>query len=572
MHIVGANAHGRIDRGRELATEAREGGIIEEIRLENSVRNPQRSASMFDLILYDLCRREPNLRLLLNTSVVSARVERNRVVSATAIRPSTEEEFTIGARVYVDCTGDGRLAAEAGAAFMEGREGRDDFGESLAPERADRKRLGSTLLMQARRHDRPCPFTPPPWVRRFTRHDLRHRLYAVPGEETPTLEYGCWWVEWGGELDTIADNELIRDELAAIALGVWDHIKNGAAAERWDAACWALEWFGFVPGKRESRRFIGRHILTQNDLTAARSFPDAIAYGGWPLDLHPPGGIDAADELPCAQHPLPFLYSIPLRACVARDLDNLMFAGRNISATHVAFSSTRVMATCAAIGQGAGTAAAVAVEREIEPSALAESDQVVREIQQQLLRDDAFLLGVEHEDASDLARLAEIRASSSEADGEPEQIRSGVTRAVHGELGAAPGTVRQDTHRWMSDSSVPLPAWIELRWPQPISIGEVRIVFDTGLHRHLTLTHHDGYASRMCWGAGQPETVRDYSLLVESSGTWEQVDQVGENYQRLRVHRMSCPDVDALRLVIERTWGCKQARICEIRVYGLESG
>jgi flavin-dependent dehydrogenase len=154
MHIVGANGTGSFDRGSELETEAREAGIIEEIRLDNCVLNPQRSASMFDLILYDKCRAEPNLTLLLNTTVTAVRKRGDRIEFATAERQSTEDRFEIYANVFVDCTGDGRLAVEAGAAFSEGREGREQFGETLAVDLGDRQRLGSTILLQARQHER----------------------------------------------------------------------------------------------------------------------------------------------------------------------------------------------------------------------------------------------------------------------------------------------------------------------------------------------------------------------------------------------------------------------------------
>ncbi|MEZ6049223.1 MAG: FAD-dependent oxidoreductase [Planctomycetaceae bacterium] len=197
MHIVGANGTGKSERGEELVTEAREGGIIEEIRLENAVHNPQRSSSMFDLILYDKCRTEPNLTLMLNTTIVGARVVNGRIVAVLGIRQSTEEEFLIRAKRYIDCTGDGRLGVEAGAPFMEGREDKAAYGESLAQETADNLRLGSTILIQARKHDRPMPYVAPSWVREFTKEELKLRLYAVPGDEEPTHEYGYWWAEWG---------------------------------------------------------------------------------------------------------------------------------------------------------------------------------------------------------------------------------------------------------------------------------------------------------------------------------------------------------------------------------------
>lgn len=118
MHIVGA-ANSR--RGKTLETEAREGGILEEILLENAVRNPQRSASMFDLILYEKCRAEPNLTLMLNTAVTGVRTDGKRIVSVRAARESTEHAFEIFADIFMDCTGDGRLGKEAGALFITGR-------------------------------------------------------------------------------------------------------------------------------------------------------------------------------------------------------------------------------------------------------------------------------------------------------------------------------------------------------------------------------------------------------------------------------------------------------------------
>ena len=130
MHIVGATG---LSGGQALETELREGGIIEEIRLDLAVHNPQRSPSMMDLVLYDKCRREPNLTLLLNTAVVGAEVRDGLIQSVQAENQGAEARFTISARIFVDCTGDGRLGVEAGAPYMQGREGRADFGERSGP-------------------------------------------------------------------------------------------------------------------------------------------------------------------------------------------------------------------------------------------------------------------------------------------------------------------------------------------------------------------------------------------------------------------------------------------------------
>jgi hypothetical protein len=563
MHVVGANGTGSSDRGAPLETEAREGGIIEEIRLENCVRNPQRSASMFDLILYEKCRAEPNLTLLLNTTVVGVEKSESRIVAAIAERQSTEDRFCIAAKIFVDCTGDGRLGFEAGAGFMEGRESREQFGETLALDASDNQRLGSTILLQARRHETAMPFVAPDWVREFSQKDLRLRLYANPGEEKPSHEYGYWWAEWGGTLDTIKDNEQIRDELLAIALGIWNHLKNGPKADTFQAENWALDWIGFLPGKRESRRFIGRHILTEHDILASREFADAIAYGGWSLDLHPPAGVDAPEDEPCVQHAVPYLYDIPLRSCVSRDVPNLMFAGRNISATHVAFSSTRVMATCATVGQGVGTAAALFVENRVALIDAEENPALIKKIQQRLLWDDAYLIGKSA--TPDTTARARITASS----GSPEPILTGQTRSVHGRTGAPPDRAKPGTHRWQSDAEAGLPASLTFEWDEPSMISEIQLVFDTGMHRHLTLSHHDGYTEKMMWGKPQPETVRDYTIDGLVDGCWIQVVTVSGNYLRLRRHPLGSSEANtftAIRVTVQATNGLDHARIMEIRL------
>src|SRR5690606_22185803 len=179
-------------------------------------------------------------------------------------------------------------------------------------------------------------------------------------------------------------------------------------------------------------------------------FKDTIAYGGWHMDLHPPDGVDAVDQMPCIQHPVPHLYEIPLGVCISNNVDNLMFAGRNISATHVAFASTRVMATCAVIGQGVGTAAALAVNHGVRPADISNDEKLVKVIQQRLLRDGVFLPGILNEDPLDLARNARIRASSEHSEGRAMNVISGQTRSVHGENGVPADRTIPGTHRWMS--------------------------------------------------------------------------------------------------------------------------
>ena len=544
MHIVGANFR---------RPGARESGLIEELRLEDAVRNPMRSPAMWDVLLYEKVKAEPNITLLLDTECTGCEVEerdgKRRIMGLTALRNSTEDAFEIRAKFFADCSGDGRLGLEAGADFRMGREAVSEYGESLAQPVADNKTLGSTILFMARRHEHPVPFIAPSWVRKFTKEDLANR--GCGG----TYEYCFWWIEWGGELDTIKDNETIRHELYRIALGVWDYVKN--SGEHPHSANWALDWIGSLPGKRESRRFLGEHVLTEQDVRTGRVFDDQVAFGGWPIDLHPPRGVDAVEEKACSHTYLPHLYSIPLRALSSRNVSNLLFAGRNISATHVAFASTRVMATCALMGQAIGTAAAVGLKAPAPAETVAQlaATPHIEAIQQTLLKDDALLLGIPNCDPLDLAPRAVITASESALP--PQNLADGITRELKSEWGSWSDN---HNHQWRSAS---LPAWIELRWPEPVAIGEIHLTFDSQFDRILILTFSESANEGVIRGP-QPELVKDYRIL----GDGEVLFEVANNWQRKRVHLLRKPQtIQSLRIEVASTHGVPEARVFEVRVY-----
>ncbi|HUS80463.1 MAG TPA: FAD-dependent oxidoreductase, partial [Armatimonadota bacterium] len=309
VHATGADCSG----GRP---HAREGGIIEEMRLEDAVRNPQRSNPMWDLVLEEWVRAEPNVSVLFNASVTGAAITADgRIGSVTVARPWTEEEITVEGEVFIDCTGDGTLGFEAGADYRIGREGPGEFNEPHA-EGPDHKTMGCSLMWIAEDTGAPAPFVAPDWARKFTTETLPHR---APGE----IRHGHWWIEWGGELDMIKDQDEIRQELLACLFGVWDHVKNSG---KFDAESWALRWFGVLPAKRESRRLMGPHILTENDILESRVFEDRIAHGGWSIDTHPPKGI-YSPERPSWHLQSEDVYSIPLRSLYSRNVPNLMMAG-----------------------------------------------------------------------------------------------------------------------------------------------------------------------------------------------------------------------------------------------------
>jgi hypothetical protein len=430
-------------------------------------------------------------------------------------------------------------------------------------EKADNWCLGSTVLFQAVKMDHPVPFTAPSWARKFTEEDLANRPHSLgqtAGGEECGFEYGFWWLEWGGHLDTIADNDHIRHELLSIAYGIWDHLKNGG---QHGAENWVLTWVGMLPGKRESRRLIGRKTLTEQDVLNAPDAPDAIAYGGWPMDLHPPKGVDAPLEAPCTQIEVPHLYPIPLSCCASGTLENLWFAGRNISATHVAFASTRVMATCFAMGQGTGIAAAKAAAQGKGTSEACTSPELIQQIQQEILRQDGFLIGVPNADPLDLARSAKVTASDHRQNGDPQNVIDGFTRITTGPHGTRPGAMPEGTHRWMSEK---LPAWLELEWDKPVTLSRLQLTFDTGLHRWFSLTQSDGVHARNIWGP-QPESIRDYNLIAETPAGPLTLAEVRGNFLRQRIHSFSFIATTRLRIEVLASNGIDHARVVEIRAY-----
>jgi hypothetical protein len=545
MHVVGADSH----RGRP---GWRESGLIEELRLEDAVNNPQRCWEMWDFILYDKVVSEPNITLLLETILYRAETQGDRVTKVWARCDKSEHIYGISAKVFVDSTGDSRLALESGASFRTGREARSEFNESLAPEKTDQETLGSSILFTSRLYNRPMPFKAPSWARKVTPETLRFR-------KVDSWEYGYWWIEWGGNKDTIRDNELIRYELLSIVMGVWDYIKN--SGNHTNSANYGLDWIGMMPGKRGSRRMVGDHMLTQQDLLSG-SFYDAIAMGGWPMDDHPPGGFDRADLPPNTVLRTPEVFPIPLRSCYSKNIANLMMAGRNISATHAAFTSTRVMATCATIGQAVGTAAAMCVEKQKLPRQLAEDRQLVSTLQQRLIRDDQTIKGkpgelVRNDDEKDLARKATVSSSGNVGEAVAPLVIDGITRDIP----------KGPVHHWAGPMTAD-GAWLDVKWDAPRTVREVQLTFDTGFQRQLFLTSNDGFA-RDALRRPQPETVRDYDVLVRRKGAtgFEKVAAVSGNYQRMNRVKFAPVEAEAVRIHVKATNGVEEARIFEVRCY-----
>ncbi|MFJ1614402.1 FAD-dependent oxidoreductase [Streptomyces sp. NPDC088251] len=394
--VCGATGHGKNH-------QAREGGIMGELFVENQFRNPDGNPYYWDAVVLDAVRAEPGITLYLNTDVrevdADGPEDARHITAVTGWMMGSERRVRFESELFLDCSGDGLIGALAGARHRIGREARAEYLEPWAPETEDRVTLGSTLLFYTKDAGHPVKYVPPAFARNIAETSIPQRRIIKSGDN------GCayWWIEFGGELDTVHDNERIRDELWAVIHGIWDHIKNSG---EFDADTMTLEWVGSVPGKREYRRFLGDHVLHQGDILGQTEFTDRVAFGGWSIDLHPPKGMYATED-GAKQRYADGIYHIPYRSLYSANTTNLLFAGRNISASHVAFGSTRVMATCATIGQAAGTAAALCAAQGVTPRALD-----VPALQRALLREDASVIGLASTDPDDLALSATVTASS----------------------------------------------------------------------------------------------------------------------------------------------------------------
>lgn len=520
MWICGAHGKGN-----------KETGILEEIQLDNCLQNPAGNYSIWDAVLWNAAQQQPNLTLLLNTTCcdggtepVSGDPTQNRLTHIRCWTLTSQTWHTIAAKLFIDCSGDSVLAPISGAEVRWGREARGEFNEDIEPETADRKTMGNTLLIQLRKTDQSVPFVAPPFAYRFdSPDDLPHRIRGVQADN-------FWWIELGGLRDTIRDAESIRDDLMRAAWGVWDYIKNRAPTKA-DAETWALEWLGSLPGKRENRRYIGGHTLTQNEVRAATTpdyFPDAIAYGGWSMDDHHPAGLLYPGK-PTIFHPAPTPYNLPYRTLFSRNIENLMCAGRNISVTHAALSSTRVMGTCSLLGQAAGTAAAMCVQHGLAPAQLFPSH--ITELQRRLMLADCSLPG-RSRDLDELARSASCDAPAL--------------------LG---GNDRNDI------VARPLGQPITFTFPARRRIGALRAVFDSNLANDKRMPC--SYPQNPNRKSVPATLVRRFRIEARAADdTWSTV-LADTNHHRLRFIPLNI-EADAIRFIAEETHGDADARICAL--------
>jgi hypothetical protein len=384
---------------------SREGGLVDELLVENTYRNPEGNSIFWDALLLEKVHDEPNITLLLNTSVDQVdKKEASLIKSISAYCAQNETRYTIHAPLFCDASGDGVVGFQAGAAFRMGAEEADEFGEGFAPDQSYGQLLGHTIYFYSKDLGRPVNYVAPSFA-------LKDITKIPRFKEIQAHHTGCnfWWIEYGGRRDTIHETEEIKHELWSIVYGIWDYIKNSGQFP--EAENLTLEWVGTIPGKRESRRFEGDYMMTQKDVIEQVQHTDAVAMGGWSLDLHPSDGI-YTDKDPCNQYHSKGVYGIPYRSYLSKNIENLFLAGRIMSASHVAFGSTRVMLTCGHGGSAVGMAAAHCIQKSLLPRALTKTEHM-RALQGALNAVGQAIPNIQTDQQGNLAASAAVSASSS---------------------------------------------------------------------------------------------------------------------------------------------------------------
>jgi hypothetical protein len=486
LWVLGATSHmGNNNRW------AREGGVIDEIMTENIWRNADGNPLIYDTILLEKVTSEPNITLLLNTAVFE--VSKTSVDVIDQVRAFCSQNSTLyelKAPLFCDASGDGIVGFLAGAAFRMGAESESEFGEKFAPSAEYGELLGHSLYFYTKDTGRPTVFVPPAYALKD--------ITAIPRyKRISSQDQGCqfWWIEYGGRLDTVHETETIKWELWKVVYGIWNYIKNSGLFPEADTM--TLEWVGQIPGKRESRRFEGDYMLRQQDIVAQHTHHDAVAYGGWSIDLHPADGI-FSEKPACNQWHSKGVFQIPYRCLYSHNISNLFLAGRIISASHVAFGSTRVMGTCACSAQAAGMAAALCKKYQVHPRALLQKE-LLRELQASLIRAGQYIPQVVATDENDLVSNAVITASSEyvlrslSPDGESILLQASMAQLLPLKAGRVPAvtvyaealeeTVLQVSLRTSSRQTHHTPDEVlqELSLPLKRGTQAVELVFDASL-------------------------------------------------------------------------------------------
>ena len=525
-NVLGGNASSEIrmwPRGvSSHFPEYREGGIIEEIALDNMHYNPEMNYSRFDAVLYNKVISEENIKPLLGTTCINAKTENGKIKAVTAWQLASYVTYEIEADYFADCSGDCILAEFTDALYMQGRESKDEYGEPHGKEVKDDKTMGNSCLFQLRKTDNHVVNEPFPFEKEIDQTSINKRV------NFNGTDYTCqnfWWLELGGNKNALKDADEINHELISLAFSTYSEMVKKTQGK----SGWELDWVGFLAGKRETRRYVGDYVLNENDLIEAKPFDDEIAYGGWSLDDHNPDGFYGIE--PNVKTLLAAPYAIPYRSIYSKNIDNLFFAGRNISVTHLALSSTRVIVTCAAIGQAVGNACAVAKKYGISPRAVGQKH--IEELKQEILSDDCYLLNTER-------------------------------NTFIGEK-----TPERNLNRRINYKTLEKGESLVYEFPKT-HCSKIRLIFDSNFERSefkskIKLFPMQCYNS---YGAVKVKTpsslVKDFTIKIKRNGKWSEIS-IKNNFHRL-LHVPINAEIDGVAFCGLETHGAETIRLFSIDI------
>lgn len=529
-NVLGGNASSEVRmwiRGAGLRfPDYAEGGLVEELALDNMHYNPQMNYHLWDGVLYNKVKAEKNITLLLGATCIGAKEEDNAVKEIEVWELQSYTKYKIQAKYYADCSGDCVLAEFTSAEYMQGRESASEYGEQCAVATPDKYTMGNSAMLQMHKTDADLSAQPFP----FERTDvdaLCDRRVKLKDHDFRIENF--WWLELGGNKNALKDAREINEELLSTNFAIHSKIMRDNKDSKQK---WALDWIGFLGAKRETRRYKGDYVLTATDIENLQQFDDEIAYGGWPMDDHDPNGFYAESPNRNIYPDTP--YAIPYRCLYSKNIKNLFFAGRNISATHMAISSTRVMATCMSLGQAVGVACAIANKYGVSPR---EVNGHIDELQQTLLAMDCHLLHTQ-------------RKAVLDGFGKERNI-GGVDETKRLKVGERLVYEFPKTHckgvRIVFDSDLQR-KYIEKLLPEShfrFTLQKYPMLAYNGLEETLMQT--------------PPSLVKDFTLEVKKNGVWERVE-TKENFQRLFMQNIDA-EIEGVAFTGNSTHGDSEIRL-----------
>lgn len=307
----------------------------------------------------DWIRSNENIDLYMCEHANAVVMSCNKIKSVVTQNIMNGSKHIFSAPLFADCTGDGTIGYLAGADYLIGRESKGQFNEKSAPDVPDMMTMGSSVQWYSVDDKKPSSFPEFNYGIEFN-DDSCEKVFK-----------GDWEWETGIGRDPIKDAERIRDYATLVIYSNWSYLKNHLKDnQKWRNR--SLGWVAYIYGKRESRRLIGDHVLTEQDIKERIPYEDGTVTTTWDIDLHYPDpengkwfpgnefkAISLGERI--------YNYAVPYRCFYSRNVNNLFMAGRDISVTHIALGTVRVMRTTGMMGEVVGMAASVCHKNDCLP-------------------------------------------------------------------------------------------------------------------------------------------------------------------------------------------------------------